>query len=45
MNEDGNCILSTLFIETMTEVEMQEFYDEFYEEVFIECEDKVIFIF
>lgn len=25
----------------MTEVEMQEFFDEFYEEVFTECEDKV----
>jgi splicing factor U2AF subunit len=25
---------------TMTEVEMQEFFDEFYEEVFTECEDK-----
>ena len=29
----------------MTEVEMQEFFDEFYEEVFTECEDKVIFVF
>lgn len=31
------------FVETMTEVEMQEFFDEFYEEVFTECEDKVKF--
>ena len=36
---------STFLIETMTEVEMQEFFDEFYEEMFTECEDKVIFVF